>query len=158
MGGAVGSLPTGEVTQMHNNALQATGRQRRALQSHRWPAPERGRWATQSGGLMSKVRSLLFVLLSATSFSAASSTMCPDGQFHADGQCKLCPDGSWTTAPRCALAPDGNYVPDYGGGTRLAPDGRYIPNTGSMILCPDGNYYPGRSCRLLPDGRYVGAQ
>lgn len=143
---------------MSNLAVEARLRRWDAPPASRLRAPHLLRWSTQSGGLMNKVRSLLFVLLSATSFSAASSTMCPDGQFHADGQCKLCPDGSWTTAPRCALAPDGNYVPDYGGGTRLAPDGRYIPNTGSMILCPDGNYYPGRSCRLLPDGRYVGAQ
>lgn len=98
------------------------------------------------------------VMCSLFSLPVSAATLCPDGQYHADGICKLCPDGSWTTAPSCTLAPDGNYVPDYGRGTRLAPDGKYIPDTGSMVLCPDGNYYPGRNCRLLPDGRYIGMQ
>ncbi len=101
---------------------------------------------------------LLAAVLFIFSAPAFSATLCPDGQYHADGACKLCPDGSYTTAPRCALAPDGKYIPDYGRGSKLAPDGRYIPDTGSMVLCPDGNYYPGRSCRLLPDGRYIGSQ
>jgi hypothetical protein len=72
----------------------------------------------------------VFVLLGVCIFLSSpvfAATLCPDGQYHADGVCKLCPDGSYTTAPRCALAPDGTYAPDYGRGTRLAPDGRYIP-------------------------------
>lgn len=109
---------------------------------------------------MKKASVMFFLLLLCILFSlpVSASTLCPDGQYHADGSCKLCPDGSYTTAPRCSLAPDGNYTPDYGRGTRLTPNGNYIPETGSMVLCPDGNYYPGRSCRLMPDGRYMGSQ
>lgn len=118
------------------------------------------RCAIKGGTKMNKLKRLFAGLVVCCLFSlpVSASTLCPDGQYHADGSCKLCPDGSYTTAPRCALAPDGNYIPDYGRGSRLAPDGRYIPETGSMVLCPDGNYYPGRSCRLMPDGRYMGAQ
>jgi len=87
-----------------------------------------------------------------------AATLCPDGQYHANGICKLCPDGTYTTAPRCTLAPDGSYGPDYGRGFRLTPQGNYIPEVGSMVLCPDGNSYPGRTCRLLPDGRYIGVR
>ena len=111
-----------------------------------------------NGGNTLKHTLLLAALLSSFSAPVLAATLCPDGQYHADGTCKLCPDGTYTTAPRCALAPDGNYLPDYGRGSKLAPDGRYIPNTGSMVLCSDGNYYPGRSCRLLPDSRYIGSQ
>jgi len=89
---------------------------------------------------------LLAAVLLTFSVPGIASTLCPDGQYHADGVCKLCPDGTYTTAPRCALAPDGKYIPDYGRGSTLTPDGRYIPDTGSMVLCPDGNFYPGQSC------------
>jgi len=101
---------------------------------------------------------LLAVLPLIFSVPVLAATLCPDGQYHADGACKLCPDGLYTTAPSCTLAPDSQYVPDYGGGRRLTPKGNYIPETGRMVLCPDGNYYPGNSCRLLPDGRYIGVQ
>lgn len=109
---------------------------------------------------MNKLKALLAGLVVCCLFSlpVSASTLCPDGQYHADGICKLCPDGSYTTAPRCTLAPSGNYVPDYGRGSRLTPAGSYIPETGSMVLCPDGNYYPGRSCRLMPNGHYMGGQ
>jgi hypothetical protein len=100
----------------------------------------------------------LLVILMATSVSAFASKLCPDGQYHADGQCKLCPDGTYTTAPKCALAPDGTYQPDYGKGTVITPKGNYIPNTGHQVLCPDGEYYPGTRCKLMPDGRYAGVQ
>lgn len=133
------------------------------------PSAKLPRWADARGLLLSRspVRQrrytmkhtlLLAALLLTFSAPVFAATLCPDGQYHADGICKLCPDGSYTTAPRCALSPDGKYIPDYGRGSKLTPDGKYIPDTGSMVLCPDGNYYPGRSCRLLPDGRYIGVQ
>ena len=102
--------------------------------------------------------SVLFLILILTTTLSFGATYCPDGQWHADGICKICPDGSWTTAPRCTIAPSGRWVPDYGRGTSLTPNGDYIPNTGRMVMCPDGNYYPGTSCRLLPDGRWIGVQ
>ena len=107
---------------------------------------------------MSYALRILSIVLCTASLGAVGATMCPDGQFHGDGQCKLCPDGSWTTAPRCTLAPDGSFQPDYGRGTRITPNGNFIPETGNMVMCPDGQFYPGRSCKLLPDGRFIGAQ
>lgn len=89
---------------------------------------------------------------------AQANTMCPDGQFHANGVCRICPDGSYTTAPQCVLAPNGQFVPGYGGGLRMTPNGNYIPDTGHMVLCPNGAYLPGTRCRLMPDGRYIGEQ
>jgi hypothetical protein len=80
-----------------------------------------------NGGNSMKHTLLLAVLLSSFTAPVLAATLCPDGQYHADGACKLCPDGSYTTAPRCALAPDGNYVPDYGRGSKLAPDGGISP-------------------------------
>jgi hypothetical protein len=90
--------------------------------------------------------------------SAQAGTLCPDGKWHATGDCKLCPDGSYTTAPQCLLAPSERYVPGYGGGLKLAPDGRWIPDTGSTVLCPNGKWAAGTHCVMLPDGRWIGQQ
>jgi hypothetical protein len=102
---------------------------------------------------------LLPVLLMFTGLGIANaSTMCPDGKWHADGDCKMCPDGSYTTAPQCLLSPSGSYVPGYGGGLKLAPDGRWIPDTGSTVMCPNGKWAAGTHCVMLPDGRWIGQQ
>jgi hypothetical protein len=42
---------------------------------------------------MSYARRILSIVLCTASLRAVGATMCPDGQFHSDGQCKLCPDG-----------------------------------------------------------------
>ncbi len=40
---------------------------------------------------MSYVRRILSIVLCTASLRAAGVTMCPDGQFHSYGQCKLSP-------------------------------------------------------------------
>ena len=90
----------------------------------------------------------LFLLVALNVLPAAmgeAQVLCPDGRFHAPGNCKICPDGSWTTAPSCQIAPSGRWIPDYGGGSTLTPDGRFDPDVGGTVLCPDGRRYAGKN-------------
>jgi hypothetical protein len=107
-----------------------------------------------------RLQRVLLTIAASLAYGAAAlaGTMCPDGKWHADGNCHTCPDGSWTTAPQCELTPSGHWNPGYGGGQTLAPDGSWIPNTGAKTLCPDGSWVPGTHCVMLPDGRWAGVQ
>lgn len=107
---------------------------------------------------MSTFKLLILLSLIGIAQIGLADTMCPDGNWHADGTCRICPDGSYTTAPQCVLAPSGGYVPGYGGGLKMTPDGNWIPDTGRMVMCPDGSWQAGSSCRMLPDGRWIGQQ